>query len=167
MFIPSILKSVQSFTISFNGTSALTKDQTISAVNLNNSIIICNGFFSVDGFTARLAFTSTTNVRATRNNPDGLSNPFDVNFTVLEFYGGSLRQNVANFIINSNTAHGLTLGSKAFVVNAGWNNNYAPSLGGIGDPGDINALAGLSGANVVVERGSFVGFLSVYLVDPR
>lgn len=143
------------------------------AVDLNHSVILyggvgtpgvdSSGFVSGSQF-AFWSFGSSSIARASRNQSnEGVT----ITGTVLEFFGGFLRQNVQQFIVPlGTTAHGMTLGAKAFPVFAGWDSDkdsissdsQSIVLGNIKIDGTNIYFTGNGGSTI---------FGSVFIVDPR
>lgn len=92
-FYPGIIKSVQRGVISF-GTTDVTKDATINAVNTAKAVVMSLGMEGgaggaagdgVNVIYARLALNSSTVVRATRGGQNG-SAQTAIEYQVIEFY---------------------------------------------------------------------------------
>jgi len=183
MFIPSFLKSAPQPVQVNVGSGALSAQSVISSVDLNSSIILWLGAISNGGggFVfgpnhTYLSFADATHVQGNALSTGDGSNR-SVRGLVLEFIHGFLIQNIYfNTVdlnnVNTNTHNsGLTLGSKAFVVLAGWTGNYNTPSSIIDSIEMIDLSLNIATGVVTATRGGNSGADNVrvafFIVDPR
>lgn len=136
MFVPSIIRSIQRGTITLADTVA-SNTATITAVNMANSRLVCLGNTSENtggggsggGPTyARLEFTNSTTITATRTDTSGA---LVIGFEVIQYWPGVVRQVQRGTIAVSGTSNTATLSpalsstSKAILDMLGLDGNVA------------------------------------------
>ena len=82
----SVIKSIQTGTISFTGVNVISGTATISAVTVAKSVCIFNGQTRPTGFICSMTLTNTTTVTFSTSGNNGSSYTVVGGYTVVEFY---------------------------------------------------------------------------------